>query len=49
MNNSWVMKEVINCLTTAAPQLRELTLGLVQPELDVDALANPFDISAPDI
>ncbi|TFY53899.1 hypothetical protein EVJ58_g9180 [Rhodofomes roseus] len=47
MNNSWVMEEVINCLTTAAPQLRELTLGIIQPELDVDALATPFDSSAP--
>ncbi|KAH9926174.1 uncharacterized protein B0H18DRAFT_1006793 [Fomitopsis serialis] len=47
MNNSWVMENVISRLTNTAPQLAELTLGLVQPESWVDALATAFDSRAP--
>lgn len=47
MKNSWVMENVIDCLTKPAAQLEELTLGLVRPEPDVDALATPFDFKAP--
>ncbi|KAH9926161.1 uncharacterized protein B0H18DRAFT_352284 [Fomitopsis serialis] len=47
MKNSWVMENVIDCLTKPAVQLEELTLGLVRPEPDVDALATPFDFEAP--